>query len=118
MPEERFLTPSSIKAMVNAVEYLRKSLKELEDRVSSQENTLELLRTELERQISVDDRISKEIRKLRQDLDGIKAVRGGGSDTVPVSSGTVQIKEANAPVMYGSGFAHITANYLKSLGSK
>lgn len=118
MPDERFLTPSSIKAMVNAVEYLRKTLNELENRVNNQEDTLELLRAELERQISVDDRVSKELRKLRQELDGIRTVLDNSARTVPVSSEKAQVKVVNSPMMHGSGFAHITTNYLKSLGNK
>jgi len=118
MPEERFLTPSSIRAMVNAVEYLRETLKELENRVNSQENTLELLRSELERQVSVDERVSKELCKLRQELDDIRTVRESSTNTVPADPGAAQVKEANAPIMQGSGFAHITASYLKSLENK
>jgi len=146
MPESKYVSTSSLKTMVNVIEDLRTAIRELQNRVEDQDRSLELLRAELERQILVDDRMSKEIRKCRQDLENIKAndIKAGDAKatidakaagdvkaTDDVKSGSEKAETAdagkksagktmdfNAPIMKGSGFSHITTGYLRSLGKK
>lgn len=73
MQEIRSL-PASLKAIANMIEDIRHTLKELESRANSQDTGLERLEAELERQLHVQDRSSKEIHKLKQELEALKAV--------------------------------------------
>lgn len=133
MQENKFISASSLKTMVNVIEDLRIAIMELHNRVEDQDNKFELLRAELERQILVDDRMSKEIRKCKQEIESIKAgdIKAGDAksgdakadgekatakDTDKKSAGKTM--KFNTPIMNGSGFSHITAGYLKSLGKR
>jgi uncharacterized coiled-coil protein SlyX len=72
MQEIRSL-PASLKAIANMIEDTRHALRELESRINSQDAGLERLEAELERQFHVQDRSSKEIHKLKQELEALKA---------------------------------------------
>lgn len=119
MQENNYISPSSLKTMLNVIEDMRVAIKELESRVNTQNSTLELLRAELERQILVDERTSKELHRFRQEIDSIKT---SGEECTTANTSNIdsaeQIKVFNTPVMNGAGFSHITAGYLKSIGKK
>jgi len=142
MQEIRSL-PDSLKAIANMIEDIRHKLREIESRVNSQDAGLERLEAELERQLHVQDRSTKEIHKLKEELEKIswkpqnriknseKEVPDTLSASVPQTPAsdcsesvkhTPEIKmpilQANVPIMNGNGFSHITVNYLKNLGKK
>ncbi len=82
MQEIRSL-PASLKAIANMIEEIRHTLREIEIRVNSQDAALERLEAELERQLHVQDRSSKEVYKLKQELETLKA---GPAAKVPATT--------------------------------
>ena len=139
MQEIRSL-PASLKAIANMIEDIRRTLREIEIRVNNQDAGLERLEAELERQLHVQDRSTREIHKLKEELErvswkslnNIKNAEKEVPDTLSASvpqmpaseSGEcvknssdmkMPILQANVPIMSGNGFSHITANYLKNL---
>jgi chromosome segregation ATPase len=136
--------PTSLKAMANVIEDTRRSLKEIESRVNNQDTGLEKLQAELERQLHIQERSSREIHKLKEELEkvswksqsNIKNVENEVPDALsasvpqnPASEGSESVKntaaklkrsvlQTNMPIMTGNGFSQITANFLKNLSKK
>jgi uncharacterized coiled-coil protein SlyX len=135
--------PASLKTIANMIEDIKHTLKEIESRVNSQDAGLERLEAELDRQLHVQDRSSKEIHKLKDELEkvswksqnSIKNAEKAVPDILPLSVPQIPAGESteparhepemkmpviqtNVPLMNGSGFSHITLDYLKSLSRK
>ena len=141
--QETTSLPASLKTIANLIEEIKHTLKEIESRVSSQDAGLERLEAELDRQLHVQDRASREIHKLKEELEKVswksqnsiknaeKEVPGTSSVSVPqIPSGEsgksvrcepemkTPVLQTNTPLMNGNGFSHITINYLKNLSKK
>ncbi len=145
----------SIKYIVNVIEDIRNTMREMEARVKSYGCSLDTLETELQRQLSVQERTAREIQKLKNELEPLKATmlaneralsvmkknipaafsENSAAESLNSQLGTTSPSKLEAPidkpiehnvrkqetevsVMHGSGFSHVTFDYLKKLGEK
>lgn len=155
MQDNKVVLSDSLKSIVNVIEEIRCTISEMETKVKSLDHGFDKLETELERQLSVQERTTKEIQKLKSEFEPVKAAMLANELTIstmkrnipatfpaysdveslnsPIHTTSssepethaaepmeynIQKQEADMPVMLGSGFSHVTLDYLKKLGVK
>jgi len=168
----------SLRAIANTIENIRHTIKQSENKIGKLDTGFEELEAELKRQLAVQERTNREIQKIKNELEAIKATLHTNElphaateklNSLPYSANheaknlkplvyTVSLSEAagdtegrssteskskagnkheaedgstpcngidtgkgnprnETPVMQGSGFSHITFDYLKKLGN-
>jgi chromosome segregation ATPase len=154
MQENRSTLPEPLKAVVSMIEEIRRTTREAETRVKGLDIVLSKLEAELERQLSVQERTTREMQKLRNELETLKASAAAREQAIaaarkqapagePAGSEAERTRtaapvqpapgipeqpaaekqpeksrNAGLPVMPGSGFSHITYDYLKKIAQK
>ncbi len=155
MQDNKVALTDSLKAIVNVIEDMRRAMREMETKVKNLYYGTDRLETELERQLSVQERTNREVQKLKNELALLKeemqtighttsvvklhssapvqeskeavsskpALHSAqpihtGTTTVPSPERIVKKSDDSLPAMQGSGFSHITYDYLKKLNKK
>lgn len=155
MQDNNVALSDSLKAIAIVIEDIRHTMKETESKVKNIAAGFDKLEAELERQLSVQERTTREIQRLKNELAPVKeamltkepdistmkkniptafsACSDAESLNSPIHTASsskpesraaepvvynIQKQDAGIPVMHGSGFSHVTLDYLKKLGAK
>lgn len=144
MQENIVALSDSLRAIAVTIEDIRRITRDTDERLRRMDIHLDKLEAEVVRQISVQERTTRDIQKLKSEMEAMKAVIHTVEQSVSEAQKCMQLQKAerqitpqaqeskdkagsnasdvefddDRPVMPGAGFSYITFDYLKKLSEK
>lgn len=111
MQDNKVLLSDSLKSIVNVIEDIRRTMKEMDIRVKSLDHGLDKLEAELERQLSVQERTTREIQKIKNELEPVKAAMHANEQAISAMKKSIPaVFSANSDAESLNTLIHITSS--------